>query len=340
MGHYPYGESWYNASNDKLIFTSYERDSESGNDYAQARYYVNRLGRFSSVDPLSGNAENPQSLNRYAYVRNAPVMLTDPSGLCTPGFIETKRRRMSEFKWAGAGMELLPSELESEMSFQEIDDGSCIGSGGGGGSTGGDPPLDPGPLPPPPGPDCNSSTVACVSEGPDNPYYNDPSNGAGLGGGGLILLGPGGGGLTTAINQARLMLSNPDCANFLKSVLTNLGHAPNLDAFLNEFDHLTILPTPAGDAKSDPGFPGFPTTAHIADGVGQSSTIHVDAPRAADLVPTLLHETFHDTLYSESDPSLAAAAGNPVPKATPAGAQGKVGSRNASAAFDQHCTPK
>jgi hypothetical protein len=32
MGHYPYGESWYNASNDKLLFTSYERDSESGND--------------------------------------------------------------------------------------------------------------------------------------------------------------------------------------------------------------------------------------------------------------------------------------------------------------------
>jgi len=28
IGHFPFGESWYNASSDKLIFTTYERDSE------------------------------------------------------------------------------------------------------------------------------------------------------------------------------------------------------------------------------------------------------------------------------------------------------------------------
>jgi hypothetical protein len=38
IGHYPFGDPWYNASNDKLVFTTYERDSESGNDYAQARF--------------------------------------------------------------------------------------------------------------------------------------------------------------------------------------------------------------------------------------------------------------------------------------------------------------
>jgi RHS repeat-associated protein len=81
MGHFPYGESWYNASNDKLLFTTYERDSESGNDYAQARYNVSRLGRFSSPDSIPGSASEPQSLNRYSYVRNMPAMLTDPSGL-------------------------------------------------------------------------------------------------------------------------------------------------------------------------------------------------------------------------------------------------------------------
>jgi len=54
MGHFPFGESWYNASGDKLLFTSYERDSESGNDYALARYHINRLGRFSSPAPLAG----------------------------------------------------------------------------------------------------------------------------------------------------------------------------------------------------------------------------------------------------------------------------------------------
>src|SRR5437762_7073504 len=63
MGHFPFGESWYNASGDKLLFTTYERDSESGNDYAMMRSYVNRLARFSSPDPLSGSTGNPQSLN-------------------------------------------------------------------------------------------------------------------------------------------------------------------------------------------------------------------------------------------------------------------------------------
>src|SRR5229473_1915688 len=67
LGHFPFGESWYNASNDKLLFTSYERDSESGNDYAMMRFSVNRLGRFSSPDPLSGSIDDPQSLNRYSY---------------------------------------------------------------------------------------------------------------------------------------------------------------------------------------------------------------------------------------------------------------------------------
>ena len=65
MGHYPFGESWYNASNDKLLFTTYERDSESGNDYAQARYYIFRFGRFASPDPVAGSISAPQSLNRY-----------------------------------------------------------------------------------------------------------------------------------------------------------------------------------------------------------------------------------------------------------------------------------
>src|SRR5215475_12027974 len=29
LGHYPFGESWYNTSSDKHQFTSYERDAES-----------------------------------------------------------------------------------------------------------------------------------------------------------------------------------------------------------------------------------------------------------------------------------------------------------------------
>lgn len=80
MGHYPLGDPWYNANNDKLFFTTYERDSESSNDYAQARFYRWLIGRFLSLDTLSGSIVDPQSLNRYPYVENDPTNSTDPSG--------------------------------------------------------------------------------------------------------------------------------------------------------------------------------------------------------------------------------------------------------------------
>ncbi len=73
-------------------FATYERDPETGLDYALFRYYNSRLGRFMSPDLLSGGVGDPQSLNRYAYVLNDPVNLTDPLGLdpCPPG----QRRRL------------------------------------------------------------------------------------------------------------------------------------------------------------------------------------------------------------------------------------------------------
>jgi RHS repeat-associated protein len=67
-------------------FTGYERDPETGLDYAFARYYNSRLGRFMSPDPLSGDVTNPQSLNRYTYVLNISTGLTDPFGMhCRSG---------------------------------------------------------------------------------------------------------------------------------------------------------------------------------------------------------------------------------------------------------------
>jgi RHS repeat-associated protein len=82
QGHFPYGETWYATNTTtKWEFTSYERDSESGNDYAMARYHVNRLGRFSSLDLLAGSIGDPQSLSKFAYVLNDPVNHVDPSGM-------------------------------------------------------------------------------------------------------------------------------------------------------------------------------------------------------------------------------------------------------------------
>jgi hypothetical protein len=39
------------------------------------------MGSFLSADPVGGDLGDPQTLNRYAYVRNNPLNATDPSGM-------------------------------------------------------------------------------------------------------------------------------------------------------------------------------------------------------------------------------------------------------------------
>jgi RHS repeat-associated protein len=69
------------AFHDHFKFTGKERDSESGLDNFGARYDASSLGRFMSPDPLGGQKIDPQTLNKYAYVRNNPINLIDPTGL-------------------------------------------------------------------------------------------------------------------------------------------------------------------------------------------------------------------------------------------------------------------
>jgi RHS repeat-associated protein len=93
--HLPFGEDFAESgSQQKQHFTSYERDAESGTDYAVNRQYHQGGGRFNRPDSYAGsyNLGNPQSLNRFTYVLNDPVGNADPSGLvpvyrCTQTFV-------------------------------------------------------------------------------------------------------------------------------------------------------------------------------------------------------------------------------------------------------------
>ncbi|HSP78408.1 MAG TPA: toxin TcdB middle/N-terminal domain-containing protein [Myxococcaceae bacterium] len=53
---------------------------DTGLVYMNARYYDPQLGRFVSPDPVVPSSENPQALNRYAYVYNNPISNSDPTG--------------------------------------------------------------------------------------------------------------------------------------------------------------------------------------------------------------------------------------------------------------------
>jgi RHS repeat-associated protein len=80
----PFGELFNGSSTtDPYKFTGKERDTESGNDYFEARYFGSSMGRFMSPDPLlnSGHPDNPQTWNRYAYAGNNPLRYIDPTGL-------------------------------------------------------------------------------------------------------------------------------------------------------------------------------------------------------------------------------------------------------------------
>jgi len=111
--YFPWGEELLTASrtgalgyqaNDGVSqkFTGKERDSETGLDWFESRYYSSAQGRFTSpdefkggfLDAFSGQAafqagplpyadiSDPQTLNKYSYVRNNPLRYTDPDGHC------------------------------------------------------------------------------------------------------------------------------------------------------------------------------------------------------------------------------------------------------------------
>ena len=80
--YWPYGDKvgTPGAPIQKLAFASMERDPENNHYFDHHRKQDFNLGRYVSVDVLAGNAENPQTWNRYAYALGNPVRDFDPDG--------------------------------------------------------------------------------------------------------------------------------------------------------------------------------------------------------------------------------------------------------------------
>jgi RHS repeat-associated protein len=85
--YYPFGEQRTTPPPGAYAsFATYGRNSATGLDYADQRYYASTFGRFMTADqyqatPTSPSDPNmPASWNRYAYVINDPVNLFDPHG--------------------------------------------------------------------------------------------------------------------------------------------------------------------------------------------------------------------------------------------------------------------
>jgi len=77
----PFGPQYGASGSDPTYkYTDKPQDAATGLYYFGARYYNTTLGRFLSRDPAGPQPKDPQSLNPYAYARNNPERLTDPTG--------------------------------------------------------------------------------------------------------------------------------------------------------------------------------------------------------------------------------------------------------------------
>ncbi|MHB8734771.1 MAG: RHS repeat-associated core domain-containing protein [Terriglobales bacterium] len=85
-----YGESYAAAGSADPSYTGHDPDTVGDLYDTWFRRYSPRQGRWLSPDPagtVAVDPSNPQSLNRYAYVANNPLILLDPLGLiCTTSF--------------------------------------------------------------------------------------------------------------------------------------------------------------------------------------------------------------------------------------------------------------
>jgi RHS repeat-associated protein len=82
---YPWGDVWksWGTGGYNFAYLPY-RDLSTTTDITTARFISPNFGRWFSPDPIGKKAvklDDPQTWNMYAYVRNNPTTLTDPTGL-------------------------------------------------------------------------------------------------------------------------------------------------------------------------------------------------------------------------------------------------------------------
>ncbi len=111
-------------------FTGKERDRETGLDYFGARYYTQRVGRFTTIDPhLDHRAAllDPQRWNRYAYGRNNPLRYVDPDGRDAIDYVGGVINAFGSNLVLGAGR---GEPYNSDYAFgQTIGDVASLGAG-------------------------------------------------------------------------------------------------------------------------------------------------------------------------------------------------------------------
>ncbi len=77
----PYGIQYGATGSEEFMYAGMLFDAASGLYYDNARFYNPSTGKFLTADPIGGVQSDPQSMNAYAYARDNPLAIIDPSGL-------------------------------------------------------------------------------------------------------------------------------------------------------------------------------------------------------------------------------------------------------------------
>ena len=100
MDYGPFGEQLSASTVGHKSYAGLFRDGEAGLDYAQARSYQVRTGRFNRPGSGVCGLFAPQAWNRYSYALNSPLNFVDPTGLLgglmCHEVVQTRRRQRDD----------------------------------------------------------------------------------------------------------------------------------------------------------------------------------------------------------------------------------------------------
>jgi len=81
----PFGREYAvvgSLQSERTWFAGHRRNDDSGFYYMQARWMDPNAGVFVSIAPVVPDAFDPQAVNAFAYARNNPSSIIDPTGTC------------------------------------------------------------------------------------------------------------------------------------------------------------------------------------------------------------------------------------------------------------------
>ncbi len=136
--YYPFGQVRWESESPLPTDFGYtgQRLDATGLMFYHARYYAPQIGRFVQADTIVPEPGNPQSLNRYAYVNNRPLLFADPSGHCGELTIDgplCKERERDISSWPGWAQEaaVASCSLTGGCRVREKADGRTVIRSGG-----------------------------------------------------------------------------------------------------------------------------------------------------------------------------------------------------------------